>query len=476
MRPSAWSLRTRLTVALTLAFTLAGGALLGGQYLASGHLLRQAVDVVSILVTTVEDDATLEVTDDATGQSATEQAAPRTTGEAAAPAPGSGLEEGEAICTEDLEVGAVTCTFADGSSIESVELPGDGETDLGAQIEFSQSALATSVLTSLSWWSLALLVVFAGVAAVLAWWISRRSLRRLELVTEAAGQVGHDDLDTRLHLTGPQDEVRALADAFDAMLDRLDDAFGAQRRFVANASHELRTPLTTARTALEIPLDQGRVPEDLLPAVRRSLAANERSSRLLDALLTLARAQHPEAGESTTERLDLAEVAESSARDLAGLAAEREVSVDLDLAPAPVDGDRVLLHQVCQNLVDNAVVHNRPGGRVSVRTVQRGAHVLLEVVNDGAPVDPQQVAALREPFHRGTATRLSDGRSAGAAERGRGLGLGLSVVDEVVRRCGGVLDLDAREEGGLRVRVRLPIVPAAEHPSTADQGPEAPGS
>ena len=106
-----------------------------------------------------------------------------------------------------------------------------------------------------------------------------------------AQEVSTTDLHRRLDLPGPRDEIKELADTIDAMLDRLESAFAAQDRFVANASHELRTPLTTSRTALEIPLAQGRVPVDLQPAVRTALRAGEHSDRLIASLLTLSRGQ-----------------------------------------------------------------------------------------------------------------------------------------------------------------------------------------
>ncbi|MFE6495332.1 histidine kinase dimerization/phospho-acceptor domain-containing protein [Streptomyces sp. NPDC057748] len=140
--------------------------------------------------------------------------------------------------------------------------------------------------------SLLLLVLFTALAALLAWWAGRRSLHRLTQVTGAARRISAGStLDERLDLSGPRDEVHELGDTFDAMLDRLDRSFIAQRQFTALASHELRTPLTLQRTALEIPLAQGRVASDLKPALQRALDANARTERLIDTLLTLAQGE-----------------------------------------------------------------------------------------------------------------------------------------------------------------------------------------
>ncbi|MFF9322481.1 histidine kinase dimerization/phospho-acceptor domain-containing protein [Streptomyces sp. NPDC014735] len=136
--------------------------------------------------------------------------------------------------------------------------------------------------------SLLVLLAVAALSLAAGWWVARRSLSRIGKVTATARHINDANLHDRLALVGPDDEVKELADTFDAMLNRLERAFADQRRFTAQASHELRTPMTVQRTALEIPLAQGRVPADLEPALRRALAATERSERLLASLLALA--------------------------------------------------------------------------------------------------------------------------------------------------------------------------------------------
>ncbi|MFB6630264.1 sensor histidine kinase [Streptomyces sp. NPDC056362] len=298
------------------------------------------------------------------------------------------------------------------------------------------------VLNDLLVRSLILLAVFTALAALLAWWAGRRSLHRLTQVTAAARRIGSGSaLDERLGLSGPHDEVRELGDTFDAMLDRLDRSFTAQRHFTAHASHELRTPLTVQRTALEIPLAQGRVPADLEPALRRALDANARTERLIDALLTLARG---ESEHLTPHPLDLADAAGDAAEDLSGEARASGVRVTTDLAPAPVAGDPSLLRQITLNLLANAVRHNRAGGTATVTTGVRGAHAFVEVGNTGPVLDPEEVPALFEPFRRG------------ASHRGKGLGLGLAVVRAITVTHQGEVTATPRPDGGLTVRVELP--------------------
>ncbi|MEU5922040.1 HAMP domain-containing sensor histidine kinase [Streptomyces sp. NPDC047141] len=298
------------------------------------------------------------------------------------------------------------------------------------------------VLNDLLVRSLVLLAVFTALAALLAWWAGRRSLHRLTQVTAAARRIGSGSaLDERLGLSGPHDEVRELGDTFDAMLDRLDRSFTAQRHFTAHASHELRTPLTVQRTALEIPLAQGRVPADLEPALRRALDANARTERLIDALLTLARG---ESEHLTPHPVDLADAAGSVAEDLAGEARASDVRVTTDLAPAPVAGDPSLLRQIALNLLANAVRHNRAGGTATVTTGVRGTRAFVEVANTGPVLDPEEVPALFEPFRQGT------------SHRGKGLGLGLAVVRAITVTHQGEVTATPRPDGGLTVRVELP--------------------
>jgi signal transduction histidine kinase len=295
------------------------------------------------------------------------------------------------------------------------------------RIVSAQSGIAVAVVTV--------------VASVLCWWLAGRALRPLSDITATAGRLSQDTLDDRIGLTGPRDEVRALADAFDAMMDRLAQAFEAQRLFVANASHELRTPLTVIRTAVDIGLMAATRPE---AEYRRALAtiaeAAQRSEQLLDSLLQLARTQNRP---GRLERLDLADLLSRAVESLPPGGPE----LRLDLAPAPLRGHRVLLELLVRNVLDNAVRYNVPGGWVCVRTERRADGVALRVENTGRRIPAEQVAQLPRPFHRGDHSRI---------EAGEGFGLGLAIVDAVTAAHGGRCDLTVRPDGGLTVSVVLP--------------------
>ncbi|MGW5399211.1 sensor histidine kinase [Streptomyces sp. NPDC003952] len=308
-----------------------------------------------------------------------------------------------------------------------------------------------SILNELLIRSLLLLAVFTGLAALLALWASRRSLYRLTQVTAAARRIGTGStLDERLDLTGPHDEVRELGDTFDAMLDRLDRSFTAQRRFTAHASHELRTPLTVQRTALEIPLAQGRVPDELKPALHRALDANARTERLIEALLTLARG---ESENLTPHPVDLADLAGHAVADLAGEARTSAVRITAHPDPAPVAGDPSLLRQIALNLLANAVRHNHPGGTATITTGTVGQLAFIEAANTGPVLTPAEIPTLFEPFRRGP------------ERRSKGLGLGLAVVRAITLTHHGKVTATPRPGGGLTVRVELPLRPRGRPPT-----------
>jgi signal transduction histidine kinase len=293
-------------------------------------------------------------------------------------------------------------------------------------------------------YSLAALGLFTALAAGLGWAVSRRVLRPLTAVTTAAQAASQENLDRRLALAGPPDELKELADTFDAMLARLDAAFASQRRFVANASHELRTPLTEMRTLIDVTMAKPAASAAQLEPVLAAIgAAVDRSEELIEALLTLARSDR---GPGPSEAVDLPTAVED-AIDLAGPAAvARQIEITTTLQDAQVAGDRVLLERLVSNLIDNAVRHNVPGGWVLASTRTETDVAEITVANGGEHIPADQVTGLFEPFRR-----LS-GRTGSQP----GSGLGLSIVASVARAHGGHAEARARPDGGLEVQITLP--------------------
>ena len=224
-------------------------------------------------------------------------------------------------------------------------------------------------------------------AGGLGWAVSRRVLRPLAAVTTAAQIASQENLDQRLALAGPPDELKELADTFDAMLARLDAAFASQRRFIANASHELRTPLTEMRTLIDVttarPAASAAHLEPVLAAIG---AAVDKSEELIEALLTLARSDR---GPGSAELVDLPTAVEDAIDLIGPAAAARQIQIGTALQDAQVTGDRVLLERLVSNLIENAVRHNVTGGWVLASTRTRSGIAEITVSNGGEHIPPR---------------------------------------------------------------------------------------
>jgi signal transduction histidine kinase len=289
------------------------------------------------------------------------------------------------------------------------------------------------------------LVVVAIAAVGLGWLVAGRALRPVRSITEAARQASELRLGQRLALTGPDDELKELADTFDVMLERLDAAFASQKRFVANAAHELRTPLTAMRTAIEVTLSKpARTPDQLEAMAADVKRSVERAEATVEALLTLATS---EAGPTAQEATDLATAAEDALDATRAAIAERKIKVDATLESAPARGDRVLLERMIANLVENAVRHNNPGGWIGVRTMQQGDSAVFEIANTGSSLAAEQIPTLFEPFARAK-QRLNSSD---------GVGLGLSIATAIGRAHNATIDARPRPGGGLEMSVTLPM-------------------
>ena len=287
---------------------------------------------------------------------------------------------------------------------------------------------------------LAILLVFGLVGG---WLLAGRMLAPLTRITEATRVAANGALSHRIRLPGRNDELRELADSFDAMLERLEAHVAEQRRFAANASHELRTPLATTQTLLDVARNDPN--RDIDELVDRLRVVNTRAIDLTEALLLLSRADQRS---FTPEPVDLSLVAEEATEPLLPLADERGVTIEISGENTPTSGSHALLLQLTTNLVHNAIVHNLPEqGTVWVTTTVQHESVRLTVENTGEQLDPRLVSTLAEPFQRGTERIRTDHA---------GVGLGLAIVESITQAHDGTLTLTPRAAGGLRVTVQLP--------------------
>jgi two-component system, OmpR family, sensor histidine kinase VanS len=290
---------------------------------------------------------------------------------------------------------------------------------------------------------LAFLLVFGLLGG---WLLAGRMLAPLARITDATRTAATGSLAHRIRLSGRRDEFRELADAFDAMLARLEAHVAHQRRFAANASHELRTPLAISQALLDVARNDPA--RDTGELVDRLHAVNARAIELTEALLLLSRADQRSV---TQETVDLSLVVEAAAETLLPLAEQRGVAIQTAGEITPTVGSPALLLQLATNLLHNAIVHNLPDhGTVQVNTAICPESVMLTVENTGEPLTPQLVATLAEPFQRGTGRLRSDHA---------GVGLGLAIVNSITQAHHGTLTLTPRDAGGLRVTVQLPTAP-----------------
>ncbi|MEU3600436.1 ATP-binding protein [Streptomyces sp. NPDC006798] len=327
-------------------------------------------------------------------------------------------------------------TAASGCPVPTVGaiVPGESPAIAREVSDAAESAALDRLLTV----SLIVFVCYAVMSVAIAWWTAGRVLRPIAVITDTARRLSGENLHERIALDGPPGDLKRLADAFDDMLERMEQLVSAQQRFAANAAHELRTPLAVQRAAAEIGLASDPSPERVERIRSKLIEVADTSERTIEGLLLLATSDQ---GLRERRRVAVQELAEQAAAALAGEAAERRVSVSVRARPLTVDGDPVLLERLLHNLLANAVRHNVPEGRVEVRTGPEG----IEVTNTGLPVPPGTVRLLFEPFRR-----LNE-RTHGPGE---GVGLGLSIVDTIARAHGARASATANPEGGgLTVRV-----------------------
>jgi len=312
-----------------------------------------------------------------------------------------------------------------------------------------------SDLRELLIWSVVALAATGAGSLAIGWLAADRVLAPLRTMTAATRRISHENLHQRLALPGPDDELRELGDTIDELLTRLETAFDAQRRFVANASHELRTPLTRIRTALDVAVGKpGAVPPPVVALDQKIRDGLDRADRLMEGLLLLGQAEHGELGDQAPAPLD--EIVAAAVAEHADSLAARRISVECDLAPLTVEGNLTLLGRMVDNVIDNGVRHNQPDGWLRVVLAPHGERARLTVDSGGEQLDPAQVRELAEPFRRLRAERTGSAR---------GAGLGLSIVAAIAAAHHGTLALAARGEGGLRVVIDLPR--EREAPGTA---------
>lgn len=294
----------------------------------------------------------------------------------------------------------------------------------------------------------ALLLAGAG-----GWFLARRSLAPVVEMTERAHRISAENLDERLPLKNPNDELGRLASTFNELLARLDDSFKQQRRFMADASHELRTPLSVMRTATDVTLEiKGRNESEYREALEIIDEQTRRLTRIVEDMFTLARADSSShALRSQDFRLN--ELIDETARAASVLAANKGIKIEVGKLPEThYYGDEGLLRQMLMNLLDNAIKHTPAGGLISIGLEKQPSRYTIMVADTGAGIPVEAQARIFDRFYRVDKARSR----AGATEVGGGAGLGLAIARGIAEAHHGRLELQRSDETGSVFSVLLP--------------------
>jgi signal transduction histidine kinase len=339
---------------------------------------------------------------------------------------------------------------------QHISSPSGGSESVGTFMRQVQDQVISEILRALigvTFWALAAATL---VSVVAGWWMAGRTLRPVQEISAVARRLSASTLHERIDLQGPKDELRQLADTFDAMLGRLEAAFVAQREFVSNASHELRTPLAIMRTELDVTLaDPATDAGDLRHMAETIRGAIARSEDVIDKLLVLAESEDL----VEHDAVDMAGVVDSVAQRYDRAAEARGLRLQVDAHPAVVNGDGALLERLADNLVNNAVRYALPGSTIHVTTtLSPDGQATLCVTNEGEVISPDEVPRLFERFYR---------RGTSRSRRSGGSGLGLAIVSAVAAVHGGAVSAQAPPGGGLVMTVTLPHDPSSDTASVA---------
>lgn len=293
--------------------------------------------------------------------------------------------------------------------------------------------------------SLVSLLVIIVVGSIAAYQMAGAALKPVSNLSQIVANIDADALNERVSLPGPADEIKQLADEFDAMLNRLDQAFRQQSRFVADAAHELRTPLAVMRTNIEIvQMDQQATLADYQETVTVLEEMLDRLEQLVNSLLLLARQEY----EMVEDDVLLLSLLEELVATLTPLAEQQQVTLRLAGDGEPVvRGDGILLARAFSNLIENGIRYNRPGGLVEIAVSEASNQAVVAIADNGLGIPADQQAHVFDRFYR---LDLSRSRQQGGA------GLGLSIVAHIVQLHNGRITLQSSPGTGSTFTLYLP--------------------
>ena len=291
-------------------------------------------------------------------------------------------------------------------------------------------------------WGMAALALIAIAGGVL---IARRALRPIRAMALTAAQIsGGDDLKKRMP-AGGSDELAQLSNAFNGMMQRLDDAFEAERQFASDASHELRTPMAVIMAQCEDALSDEKSGADYREALSVIHRQGRRMNRMISGMLELVRMER-KTDLYKREPFSLSELTASVAEDMA-LIREKNIVLTAEIEPGiSLTGDQTLITRLLGNLISNAYRYGREDGPITVTLRRAGSTAELTVTDDGIGIAPEQREKIFRRLYQGSSDRAGDG-----------VGLGLAMARQIARLHGGELTVESEEGKGSAFTARLPI-------------------
>ena len=327
----------------------------------------------------------------------------------------------------------------------SVEVP-DYRLQVGVEVTFEKNMLAE--YRKRLWTVLGVGLLLSALAGYV---IARRGIRPVEEIAATVRHIRSSTLNQRVETAGLPSELLLLASTFNETLDSLEDAFARLARFSCDIAHELRTPINNMRGEVEVTLSKTRSLDEYRDVLESSLEECQRLTRMIDSLLFLARAEHPET-QIRRESVDV--VNELSAVREFYEAAASDAGVGLDLAASPsltATLDRTLFQRAVGNLIENSIAHTSAGGHIHLECGRNNGRLLVSVTDDGCGIPSEHLSRVFDRFHRVDAARShNDG----------GAGLGLAIVKSVTALHGGDAQIESAIGQGTRVTLSFP---AADH-------------
>lgn len=346
----------------------------------------------------------------------------------------------------------------------AIDGPNRGPVSLPFLVSEAEDRIYSENLDRLRWWSLVSVVGLAFASGIGGYVLSGMMLRPVRDITDTAAEITATNLGKRINYQGPKDELWALSQTFDSMVDRLEHSFERQRQFVQDASHELRTPLAAIRTNIEVTeMDPEVSSEEYRELVNTIKGQTDRLTRLSEDLLLLTREDNDRL---EREDVNVAALATEVMRELQQVANSRDVTLASSYEPGlEVETTPDLLYRCVFNLMDNAIKYSGAGRSASVKTSAQDKFVTIEVSDSGPGIPEEDLERIFDRFYR-----VDRGRS----RREGGTGLGLAIVKELVESLGGTVKASSRLGHGSTFTIRLPQTLDTEPYPERSSGPGEP--